>query len=380
LLNVVNPSAEIREGFENYMVQTADGRTLSGFIAEGRAAAPLLEGLKSPLPIYGRYVKTLDDLLANGFTSVASLGYNVPPLMARLASSKNFQPRIRQFFYLVEDELKYLPDAPAAAQQDPYFRVLGVKLWHDGSPYTGSMYTSAAYLDTPLAQALNIAPNSHGAAMIETTELHAKLEKYSRSGWQLAIHSQGDASNREVAAAIALNQTKPAVDLPLRIEHSVLLPIDLMPRLAELRVTPSFHINHILYYGDALSASLIGPQMAQQVLPVKRAFELDMHPTLHADSPMFPPNAYSLMKTAITRKTSSGAHLNLEQAITIEQALRAMTINGAYQLGVADKTGSLEVGKWADLQIIKQNPYRTPTDALDRIELLSVYLAGRKQF
>ncbi|QJQ07837.1 amidohydrolase family protein [Undibacterium piscinae] len=132
-----------------------------------------------------------------------------------------------------------------------------------------------------------------------------------------------------------------------------------------------FHINHILYYGDALSASLIGPQMAQQVLPVKRAFELDMHPTLHADSPMFPPNAYSLMKTAITRKTSSGAHLNLEQAITIEQALRAMTINGAYQLGVADKTGSLEVGKWADLQIIKQNPYRTPTDALDRIELLA---------
>ncbi|HCL40020.1 MAG TPA: amidohydrolase, partial [Pseudomonas sp.] len=71
-------------------------------------------------------------------------------------------------------------------------------------------------------------------------------------------------------------------------------------------VSPSFHINHILYYGDRLADSIIGRHAAQQVLPVRRAFDLQMHPSLHADSPMFPTEAFSLMQTAVTRQTASG--------------------------------------------------------------------------
>lgn len=357
--------------------QRDEHRQLTGFIAEARAAAPLQAELKSPWKIFGRYQQALDELNANGFTSVASLGFNVPPLMARLASSRHFQPRIRQFFYLIEDELKYLPGSPNNG--DEYFRVQGVKLWHDGSPYTGTMYSSAPYLDSPLAKTLGISAHSHGAAMIDQATLQAKLQKYVSAGWQVAIHTQGDASNREVAAAIAQLSPQPAADRPIRIEHAIELPLELMPSLAALKVTPSFHINHILYYGDALNEALIGPAAAQQLLPVRRAFELDMHPTLHADSPMFPANGYSLMATAISRKTSSGASLNPAQAIDVQQALRAMTINGAYQLGIAEQVGSLEVGKWADLQIVANNPYSTPTEQLAQTRVLAVYLAGRQQ-
>ncbi|MGI9134431.1 MAG: amidohydrolase family protein, partial [Rhodoferax sp.] len=64
---------------------------LTGFIAESRAAAPLLTDLKSPWKLLGRYEKTLDNLLASGFTSVASLGYSVPPMMARFVSSHYLQ-------------------------------------------------------------------------------------------------------------------------------------------------------------------------------------------------------------------------------------------------------------------------------------------------
>ncbi|WP_068830461.1 amidohydrolase [Pseudomonas sp. BMS12] len=364
-------------GDGSYYQRDSQGE-LTGFIAESRAAQPLLKDLKSPWQLFGRYQTVLDDLLANGFTSVASLGYNVPPLMARFVASDHLQPRIRQFFYLVEDELKYLPDSPE--QDNPYFRVLGIKLWHDGSPYTGSMFTSSPYLNSPLGQTLGIAPGSHGEAMFSQQQLQEKIRRYTAAGWQVAIHSQGDASARAVTQALKAAGPLPGKRPVVRLEHGVELPLDRLPLLAEMGVTPSFHINHILYYGDALEDSIIGRLMAQQVLPVRSAFAQHMRPTLHADSPMFPASPFSLMHTAITRQSSSGRALNAGEAIDIHQALRAMTVNGAYQLRIEEQAGSLEPGKWADLQIVDHNPYSVATEALPRIKVQAVYLAGERKY
>lgn len=367
-------------GAGSYYERDARGE-LTGFVAEAVAGKPLIQGLKSPLPVYGRYVDELDRLLANGFTSVASLGYNVPPLMARIAASRNFRARIRQFFYLTEDEIRYLPDSPdAPGEGNPYFQVLGVKLWHDGSPYTGSMFTGAAYLDSPLALTLGITPGSHGEAMINREALAEKIHHYGQQGWQLAIHSQGDRSNREVVAALVqAGELKGALPR-VRLEHGVFMPSDSVAELTRLGGTASFHIHHIKYYGNALADSIVGRQAAMQVLPVKRAFALGMQPTLHADSPMFPPVPFALMQTAMNRRSDQGLVLNGLEGIDIRQALRAMTINGAIQLRQGDKTGSLEAGKWADLLIVEGNPYETPVSELDKLQIETVIVGGRTEF
>lgn len=360
-------------GAGSYYERDAQGE-LTGFVAETRAAAPLIRGLKSPWKVYDRYVRVLDGLLAGGFTSVASLGYNVPPLLARVASSRRLSPRIRQFFYLVEEELKYLPDRPDT--DDPFFRVLGVKLWHDGSPYTGSMFTGTPYLDSPLARTLGIRPGSRGEAMIAEDALVEQIRRHGRAGWQVAIHSQGDASNREVLRAVAKAGPLDGVAPSVRMEHGVLLPRDSVAQLARLGVSPSFHIHHIRFYGDALADAIVGTQAAMQSLPVLAAFEEGTRPTLHADSPMFPPDAFALMQTAIDRRTGTGRSLNPTQGIGIRQAVRAMTINGAFQLRIERHAGSLEPGKWADLQIVDRNPYDTPVEALDRIRTRAVWVGG----
>lgn len=364
-------------GAGSYYARDAQGE-LTGFVAETRAAAPLVKELKSPWKIYGRYVDVLNGFLANGFTSVASLGYNVPPMMARIAASRQFSPRIRQFFYLVEDELQYLPDAPDS--DNSYFRVLGVKLWHDGSPYTGSMYASIPYLDSQLVHTLGIKPGSVGAAMMSEDALVKKLHKFSTGGWQIAIHSQGDASNRAVLQAVDKAGPLLGQEPVVRLEHGVFMPQDGLEMMARLGVTASFHIHHIKYYGDTLANSIVGLRAAQQTLPIRSAFARHVRPTLHADSPMFPARGFALMQTAMNRKSDLGLMLNAEQGITVQQALRAMTINGAYQLRLQDQTGSLEVGKWADLQIVNGNPYNMPVQRLDAMKTLAVYVNGKLQY
>jgi len=299
-------------------------------------------------------------------------------VMARVAASRNFTPRIRQYFYLIEDELQYLPDSPANGND--YFSVLGIKLWHDGSPYTGSMFTSTPYLDSPLGRTLGIRGGSHGSPMIPQESLTSKLKDYTARGWQVAIHTQGDASHRAVLTAIENAGAVPGTRPVVRLEHGVFMPQDSVEKLARLGVSASFHVHHIKYYGDALANSIVGLAAAQQTLPIRSAFAQGVQPTLHADSPMFPPKGFALMQTAMTRATGLGLLLNAAESITAQQALRAMTIHGAYQLRLLEKTGSLEVGKWADLQIVDRNPYTTPVQELDQLRILSVYVGGKRQF
>lgn len=347
---------------------------LTGFIAESKAATPFLKALKSPWRVERAYEGVLDQLLANGFTSVASLGYTIPPWLARFAGYRGFRPRIRQFVYLGAEDLKYLPSRPDVS--DPFFRIQGVKLWHDGSPYTGSMYIAAPYLETRLTKRLGIAPGSSGAAMIAADSLRAQLTRYEGLGWQVAIHSQGDASTSAVVtmwSGIAASKTTG----PRRLEHAILLPDSMIAPMQRAGVSPSFHVNHIRYYGDALNDAVIGPVRTQQLLPVRSAFAAGLRPTFHADSPMFPVDAFSLMQTAVLRRSSGGRVINPSQSVSVQQALRAMTINGAYQLGVEKELGSIEVGKWADLQVVSGSPYAVTAERLTELKVEEVFVAGR---
>ena len=115
-------------------------------------------------------------------------------------------------------------------------------------------------------------------------------------------------------------------------------------------------------------------------MPIGSALACGHRVSLHADSPMFPPEPFRLMRTAVTRRARGGERIAQDQAISAEQALRAITIDAAWQLFAEDRVGSLRVGKFADLTVVDRNPLSVDPDELDQISVLETWLDGKRVY
>ena len=143
-----------------------------------------------------------------------------------------------------------------------------------------------------------------------------------------------------------------------------------------MNISPSFHINHLFYYGDALKSSIIGKERAEKILPVGSINNNNIKFSLHADQPMFKSDPFRLIQTAVERKTLTGNILGDGEQITVIDAIKALTINAAWQINMENKIGSLEKGKYADFIVLDKNPLITETNKLSTIKCLKTYING----
>jgi len=114
------------------------------------------------------------------------------------------------------------------------------------------------------------------------------------------------------------------------------------------------------------------------MLPIRSAAKISLRFTLHADQPMFPNEPFSLLQTAVNRKTKEGKTLGEKSSITVYQGLEALTIHAAWQIKMDEKIGSIKEGKYADLIILDRNPLETYKKGLSNIRVLDTYVHGNK--
>ena len=154
------------------------------------------------------------------------------------------------------------------------------------------------------------------------------------------------------------------------------MPKENVNRIKKLNLTPSFHINHLYYYGDALKSGIIGEERAEKILPIGLIKDNGIKFSIHADQPMFESNPFKLIQTAVERKTILGDILGDNQKITVLEAIKSLTINAAWQINMEDKIGSLEEGKYADFIILDKNPLKIQTNKLSTIKCLKTFING----
>ena len=372
----------------------------TGYIAEQAAFEPFKKEILSSLGIKRlkeNSLMVLKDYAKNGYTSITSMGITTSDkkviqlykhissktstITNRILSLLDILPKrentVRNFIFLRYDAAHLFPTS--SANGDDFFKIMGVKLWYDGSPYTGSMYLEAPYLDNHFTNNVLHIPSGHtGIPLLTKNQLSSYIMKYQSEGWQVAIHAQGDIAIRDIMNVFDNIGLPSENDFRHRIEHCILIDNESIEKMSKMNIHPSFHINHLYYYGDALEKQIIGASRADQMLPLKSAAENDLRFTLHADQPMFPSKPFSLLHTAVNRKTKDGKTLGKQNLITVYQGLEALTINAAWQIKMDEKIGSIKEGKYADLIILDRNPLETDKEDLRSIRVLDTYVHGNK--
>jgi predicted amidohydrolase YtcJ len=102
-----------------------------------------------------------------------------------------------------------------------------------------------------------------------------------------------------------------------------------------------------------------------------------MRISLHNDPPVTPEEPLRNISVAITRTAPSGRVLGPQERLTVDQAIRAQTIDAAYQLFADGVIGSLEVGKYADMVVLSADPRAVPPEDIADLEVRATFLAGR---
>ena len=250
-----------------------------------------------------------------------------------------------------------------------------IKIVADGSiqGYTG-------YLSHPYHEPYKGDESYRGYPRVLKNQLIESVEKYHAAGYQLAIHGNGDASIDDILTAIELAQQKhPRQDARHIIVHAQMTREDQLDKMKALGVTPTFFVAHTYYWGDRHRDIFMGPERAAQMSPTASALAKGVPFTIHLDTPVVPMNPMLVVWSAVNRLSSSGAVIGAEQRISVEQALRAVTIDAAWQIHQEKNRGSIEVGKLADLVVLASDPRQQP-ETLKDIAVVRTVVGGATTF
>ena len=256
---------------------------------------------------------------------------------------------------------------------DEWVRRTGWKIVSDGSNQGR----------TGLQRESFVGSDSTGMAYIEKDELDAAVEKRLRQGWAVCVHANGDAAIDRVLDAFAKAKAKgldPA-EKRCRIEHCSILHDEQITKMQELGLSPSFLIGHVHYWGKAFVEDIFGPEKAAKLDRTGACEDLGIRWTVHSDDPVTEMNPLRCIENAVTRNMwRSDQLLSPEERVPVEAALRAMTIDAAWQCHSDHEVGSLEVGKFADFVVLAEDPLVVEPERLAQIQVLETWVGGRQVY
>lgn len=265
------------------------------------------------------------------------------------------------------------PAARARVIAGSRFSLYGMKMWADGSNQAEMAAQTQPYLNS----------TEKGKANYPLAEFVGLCQSAKDAGWPILIHCQGDAAVDEALDAIEQVYGPHPVTGINRVEHATMARRDQIERMTTLGVEPSFIPDFIYLYGAAYRDEIFGPSRAEFMSPFGAAEQAGMAFSLHSDAPAagLPVNPLRHVQTAVTRRCAiDGSVIGPDLAVTVDAAVRAVTVNAARHLGLADDTGSLEPGKQADLTILEGDPYTSDPEAIMRIPVSQTWVAGQKKF
>jgi hypothetical protein len=254
-----------------------------------------------------------------------------------------------------------------------------VKIYLDGVPTAAR---TAAML-APYLPGGGHADGGTGDLHVDADVLAADLIALGSRGFRVKLHVAGDRSVRVALDAIAQARAASGGDSPAHeLAHAGYIDDADLPRFAALGAVAD--IAPVLWHPSPIIASVIAAvgERGEHYWPVRALLDSGAMVAAGSDWPSAVPSAnpWVGIEALVTRAdpySQTPGTLWPEQAVTLEEAIRIYTVNGARALGREQITGSIEVGKSADLIVLDSNLFEVPISDVGDTQVLSTWFAGR---
>ena len=243
-----------------------------------------------------------------------------------------------------------------------------IKLFADGAFYSlGMQIGGAGYID-----------GHHGDWMTPVPLFEQLATTFWNCGYQIHVHTNGDAGLEMVLDTLQMLQdAKPRVDHRFTIEHFGYGTDEQVRKLARLGAIVSANPYYIYEMGDGYLQEALGRDRTSKMVRLGSVARAGVPFALHSDFAMAPAQPIRLAQIAITRRTADGAQLAESERLTLDQALRAITIDAAFVLGLENEIGSVSSGKRADFTILDEDPYAVDAASLAGIPIWGTIFEGK---
>jgi predicted amidohydrolase YtcJ len=372
-----------------------DGKHLNGVMFEPPSFTPFLKGINSakikPL-VLPAMLALLKDMQLRGTTTfcdpaigVAGPAQTLLEVYRRLSIDPNRSVDIVgsidiSSVYVTEGTTPLPPPLegltpPSAPGQNGSYQELvvpRVKIWADGSTQGYTAYVTKPYLPPVTPAGIS----DTGSADWTLDELKDLLGQAKAQNWGALVHVNGDAA-LDLALDALESVYGPDSGFKNRIEHCTVTRPEQYDAMQALGLNPTYLINHINIWGDTFNENILGNARASRLDAAAEALARGMAISFHCDYSVSFPDPLQYMQTAVTRQTSTGTVLGAELAISAIEALKAMTIYPAMQLGLDDTVGTIEVGRLANLVQLGQDPTTVAPTSIAAVPVQATWLHGR---
>jgi len=310
-----------------------------------------------------------------GVTTVHNMGtFDDLEVFARAAKANTLTTRIYAVTPL--DQWEKLRDAVAAktfggadGRGDEWLRVGGLKGFMDGS-----LGSHTAAFDEPFADA----PKDRGLLVNPPEKMYEWISGADKAGLHVMVHAIGD---RAIGLLIDIfervGNENGARDRRFRVEHAQHLRERDIPRFAQLDVTASMQPYHAIDDGR-WAEQFIGERIAT-TYAFRSLLDAKARLAFGSDWDVAPATPLEGIYAAVTRRTIDDRNPDgwvPAQKITVEEALRAYTANGAYASFDESRKGTLAAGKLADLVLIDRDLFNIPPEDIRNAKVLTTVVGG----
>lgn len=318
-------------------------------------------------------VKLAHEYAEKGVTSAIEAGAGHPRYFHAFLQA---EAQGRMFMRLSYNPSIFFGEGGMENYTSPLLRRHGPKLWSDGSiqGFTG-------YLSEPYHTPYKGDASWRGYPTIPREELISRISEYHKADLQCVIHANGDQAIEDTLDAFELALKEyPVADPRFLLIHAQTIRADQLERCRLLGVTISFFTMHTYYWGDRHKSIFLGPERVERQNPMRWAIDKGIIVTSHCDAPIVPLTPFLSVCTCVNRTSTSGEVLGKEQRISVIEALKAHTLNPAWQNFEEKDKGSIEAGKYADVIILDRDPFTCAAGTLRDIKVNTTFIGGQVVF